>query len=405
MTRYKQFLAQKSNETPSRTIEAARSKKCIFLMTDSLETGGSERQFSLLSRSLSREIFDVELGCLKRTGAFLEGLGEIAEFHLGGSFLTLRAQRARLELARYLRTKTAAIVHSFDFYSNIMLIPTAKWARIPVVIGSQRQIGDRLTWFQSAAQVAVFRMCDRVVCNSQAAAERLARQGLSKSRIVVIPNGLPVSAFAPSPEALPRQPGLIRIAYVARMNDLVKNHRGFLRAAARLASRFPSVEFVLVGDGPLRPGLEEVTTSLGIGARVHFLGERHDMAAILASIDISVLFSVSESMSNVVLEGMAAGIPVVASRVGGNPELIQDRVTGLLVKLGDEEELVDALATLVEQPDLRVEYGRRGKKLAQEKFRMDQITYQYEELYNALLEEKIGRATQIRSRSFGGRTR
>jgi glycosyltransferase involved in cell wall biosynthesis len=374
-------------------------------MTDSLETGGSERQFALLSQSLNRNMFDVDLGCLKRTGAFLEGLDEIAEFHLGGSFFKLRAQRARLELARHLRMKTAAIAHSFDFYSNMMLIPTAKWARVPVVIGSQRQIGDRLSWFQSAAQAAAFRMCDRVVCNSLAAAERLTQRGLSKRRIVVIPNGLPAAAFEPSPEALPRQPGLVRIAYVARMNDLVKNHRGFLRAAAKLASRIPSIEFVLVGDGPLRSGLEELASSLGLGARARFLGERHDMAAILASIDISVLFSESESMPNVVLEGMAAGVPVVASRVGGNPEVVQDGTTGLLVKQGDEEELVEALATLVERPDLRIEYGQRGKKLAQEKFRMDRIACQYEELYNSLLEGKIGRARQIRAGLSDARVR
>jgi len=189
------------------------------------------------------------------------------------------------------------------------------------------------------------------------------------------------------------------------MNDLVKNHRGFLRAAAKLASRIPSIEFVLVGDGPLRSGLEELTSSLGLGARVRFLGERHDMAAILASIDISVLFSVSESMPNVVLEGMAAGVPVVASRVGGNPEVVQDGATGLLVKQGDEEELVEALATLVERPDLRIEYGQRGKKLAQEKFRMDRIACQYEELYNSLLEGKIGRARQIRGRLSDARVR
>jgi len=362
-------------------------------MTNSLETGGSERQFASIAQSLNRDDLRVELGCLKRKGAFLEGLGsEIAEFHLDGSFFNVRARQASLELARHLRAKATDIVHSFDFYSNMMLIPTAKWSGIPVVVGSQRQIGDRLTRFQSAAQAIAFRMCDRVVCNSQAAAERLTHQGLNKAKITVIPTGLPKVAFDSVPAALPRQSGQVRIAYVARMNDSVKNHRGFLQAAARLAYRCPSVEFVFVGDGPLRSGLEKLAANLGLEGRVRFLGERHDMAAILASVDVSVLFSFSESMSNVILEAMAAGVPVVASRVGGNPEVIQDKATGLLVKPGDEGDLVEALATLVEQPQLRFDYGQRGKKLADLNFRMDRIARQYEELYKSLLEEKRGRA-------------
>jgi glycosyltransferase involved in cell wall biosynthesis len=376
---------------------ATASKNRVFLMTNSLETGGSERQFALLSRSLNRDIFDVELGCLIRTGPFLKGLEEIVEFPLGGSFFRLRAQQARVELAHHLRTKAATVAHSFDFYSNMMLIPTAKWNRIPVVIGSQRQIGDRLTRLQSAAQLAAFHTCDRVVCNSLAAAERLSQQGLRKGRITVIPNGLPDAAFAPTQEALPRQTGRLRIAYVARMNDVVKNHRGFLRAAAKLATRFPSVEFVLVGDGPLRQGLEETVAAAGIAEKVLFLGDRQDMAAILASVDISVLFSTTESMPNVVLEGMAAGVPVVASRVGGNSEVVQDGATGFLVPEGDEAALNEALATLIELPNLRKEFGQRGKKFAEENFRIERVAGQYEELYQSLLKEKLGRLKQSSS--------
>lgn len=355
------------------------TKARVFLMTDSLQTGGSERQFVAVAQSLNRDVFDIELGCLQRKGAFLEGLGEISEFTSGGSLYKVRALRTRLQLARHLREKATVLVHSFDFYSNLMLIPTSKLARVQVVIGSQRQIGDRLTWLQSAVQAKAFRMCDRVVCNSRAAAERLIRQGLGEAKVVVIPNGLPEAAFVNAAVALPRQPGRIRIAYVARMNDPVKNHPGFLRAAARLAFRFPFVEFVLVGDGPLRPSLEKMTADLGLQGRAHFLGERHDMEAILASIDISVLFSFSESMSNVVLEAMAAGVPVVTTRVGGNSEVIRDRVTGILVDSGDEEDLVEALATLVEQPNLRAKYGQCGRREAQENFRMDHIARRYED--------------------------
>ena len=105
---------------------------------------------------------------------------------------------------------------------------------------------------------------------------------------------------------------------IARMNAQSKNHKMFLRAAARLCGRFPDVEFVLVGDGPLRPELEREAESLGLKAQVSFLGDRQDIPAVLASLDVCVLPSSSESLSNAILESMAAGVPVVASRVGGN---------------------------------------------------------------------------------------
>jgi glycosyltransferase involved in cell wall biosynthesis len=357
-------------------------------MTDSLETGGTERQFVALARSLEGRVFNTELGCLQRQGAFRDAAGKITEFPTGGSLFSWRAQISRHQLARHLMAKGASVVQSFDFYSNLMLIPAAKWSLIPVVIGSQRQLGDGLTRLQSAAQTVAFHLCDRIVCNSCAAAQKLIQSGLGESKVVVIPNGLPAEAFDRLPPALPRQPGRIRIGYVARMNAPVKNHRGFLRAAARLASRSPSLEFVLVGDGPLRPGLEELSRRLGLGDRIRFLGERHDMTPILASVDISVLFSLSESMPNVILEAMAAGLPVVASRVGGVPEVIRDRETGILVKACDEDELACAMEILVDQPGLRLEYGRRGRQLAQDNFRMEQISRRYEELYTSVLEEK-----------------
>jgi len=117
--------------------------------------------------------------------------------------------------------------------------------------------------------------------------------------------------------ALPPRPGVVRVGLIARMNSPVKNHSVFLRAAARLAPRFPSLEILLVGDGPLRPVLERMTKTLGLVDRVRFLGERQDIPAVLAAMDISVLPSLSESLSKTVLESRAAGKPVVAAHVGG----------------------------------------------------------------------------------------
>ena len=188
--------------TPKSQAEPARS--AVFLMSNSLETGGSERQFAALAHSLDRERFDVRLGCITREGPFLAGLDDVAEFELGGNLYGVQSMRTRGRLVRHLRGNRIAIAHAFDFYTNLTLIPAARWARLPVVIGSQRQLGDLLTWKQERAQAAVLLWCDAVVCNSHAAARRLAELGLKESRLMVIENGLPPESFVETAPAFPR---------------------------------------------------------------------------------------------------------------------------------------------------------------------------------------------------------
>ena len=360
----------------------------VFLMTNTLETGGSERQFLTLSGALDRDKYSVELGCLSRKGALLHELGEIAEFKLGGSLYRWQSLRVRMALLRYLRAQRVTVAHAFDFYTNLVLIPVARFAAVPAVIGSHRQIGDLLSPLQFGAQEAAFRLCDRVVCNSQAAAGRLRDAGIPSHKLVLIPNALPAGAFAEVPPALPHPPGNLRVGMIARMNSPVKNHSLLLRAAARLAATFPTVEFVLAGDGPLRPSLESLAEQCGLGGRVRFLGDRRDVPAVLAALDVSVVPSFSESLSNVIVESMAAGVPVVATRVGGSPEVVRHGETGLLVPPADEDALVEALGNLLSQPELRREWGGRARELARARFGFDQVRKQFEQLYHDVLEEK-----------------
>lgn len=218
-----------------------------------------------------------------------------------------------------------------------------------------------MTRAQFAAQRFAFHFCDRVVCNSKAAAESLVKAGLSRRKIEIIPNGLPEAAFTPVAPAIPKPNGVVRIGMIARMNDRVKNHPAFLRAAARLSPKFSRLEFLLVGDGSLRPGLEKMTRELSLSERVIIAGERQDIPAMLASMDISVLISGSESLSNVILESMAAGVRLVATEVGGNPELISHGQTGFLVPPENDDLLVESLAQLIANPALRAQFSQAGQ--------------------------------------------
>jgi glycosyltransferase involved in cell wall biosynthesis len=359
----------------------------VFLMINTLETGGTERQFVTLSQALDRREFSVQLGCVKRVGPFLDEVNGITEFSPGGSMFRWRSQWARVLLGRHLRQHHTAVAHAFDFYANLMLIPAARAVRVPAVVGSQRQIGDLLSSAQGLAQLAAFRLCDRVVCNSQAAADRLVEQGVARRRVAVIWNGVPVEDFARAKPALPRQPGVVRVGMIARMNTWSKNHKLFLHAAARIAVSFPKAQFVLVGDGPLRGELEQEAQKLGLGERALFLGDRRDVPEVLASLDVSVLPSASESLSNVVIESMATGLPVIASDVGGNPELIGEG-RGVLVHAGSERELAQAIGELMQDAGLRASIGERARKFARENFTIENLRKRHAELYAEVLAEK-----------------
>lgn len=375
---------------------SAATRTGIFLVSNTLEVGGSERQFVALVEALDRGLFDVQPACLRRIGPLVARVPGIAEFPVGGSLFRLQSMRARRAMARRMREAGISIAHAFDFYSNMMLIPAARWAGVPVVVGSHRQIGDLMTRAQFAAQRFVFRFCDRVVCNSKAAAESLQKAGLPTRKVEIIPNGLAEQVFATASPAMPKKPGVVRIGMIARMNDPVKNHPAFLQAAAQLTRKFPNLEFLLVGDGPLRSSLEKMSAELGLGDHVIFAGERHDIPAMLASMDVSVLISGSESLSNVILESMAAGVPVVATNVGGNPELITHGKTGFLVPPGNEAAFVEAVAPLIASPDLRKRFSHAAQDFARANFHMETVWRRYERLYLGILAEKSGKLSQTK---------
>ncbi len=359
----------------------------LFLMINTFETGGSERQFTVLAQNLTPPQFQTHVGCVSHRGPLAHHFPNALQFPLGGSLFGLQSLRTRLNMRRYLRTHHVQVAHAFDFYANLTMIPAARLARVPVVIGSHRQLGDLLTPAQFRAQAATFRWCDAVVCNSQAAGVRLIDVGLSASKIATIGNALPDEAFAPAQPVLAKRAGVLRVGMVARMNHRYKNHSGFLRIAATVHKLLPDVEFVLVGDGPLRAELEREAATLGLSASAIFLGDRQDMPAVLASLDVAVNVSDSESLSNVILEAMAARVPTIAYNVGGNSELLSDR-RGALIPAGDEVKFGDALHQLLVNSDLRLQFGSEALKFAQDNYSLPRVRQRYVDLYLSLLQKK-----------------
>jgi|SoiMethySBSTD1v2_1073268.scaffolds.fasta_scaffold36957_4 glycosyltransferase involved in cell wall biosynthesis len=367
--------------------------KVLELLT-SFQIGGTERQVANLVRGLDSSRFDLRVACLRRFG---ELLGEIeslhvpvTEFRIGGKLYGPKTALEAMRLAQYLRRNRVQIVHTFGLYPNIFAVPVAKMAGVPIVLASIRDQGDILTPLQQRIQRWSCRFADCILVNATAIRERLVEQGYDESRIVVIRNGIrPAhhnrsqdSAEARERWGVPRRARLVVV--LSRLNPM-KGIEYFLDAAGILAARYPDTHFVVAGDGEIRASLQERARNLGIADRVTFTGFRTDIPDLLAEASVSVLPSLSEGLSNTVLESMGAGIPVVATRVGGNPEVVEDGVSGFLVPPRDAGALAQAAGRLLADEPLARRIGQAGMERVARRFSVENSVRQTERIYRQLL--------------------
>ena len=167
-----------------------------------------------------------------------------------------------------------------------------------------------------------------------------------------------------------------------------RGNEQLLEAAALVRQAIPSATLVVVGDGPLRPALEARAQELGLNGSVRFLGAVPQAARLIPHFDVFVLSSVWEGMSNSLLEAMAAGRPVVATRVGGNPEVVVDGETGLLVPPRDARALADATVRLLRDRELARRFGDAGRRRVESQFTLERMVHRMEDLYDDLLARK-----------------
>ena len=376
----------------------------LLKIVPTLLCGGTENQFMTLGTSLSTRRFHVELACLRRLGPFVAEAARrslpLHEYPID----TFRSGRALLQQARLARDivrRRIEIVHAYNFYGNVFAIPPARLAAAPVVIASIRDCGPYLTPMQTRVQRQICRVATRVLVNANSVKDWLLQQGFDPARIVVIPNGVDLARFNQSVDrdAIRRELGLVPgtpiVTVVSRLNEL-KGLEEFLQSAALLAPLFPALRFLVVGEPKLGDDsyltmLTGLACDLGIRDKVFFLGLRSDVPALLASTTISVMPSLNEALSNVLLESMAAGAPTVATRVGGTPEAMVDGVTGLLVPPGEPAAMTKAIKHLLSNPDVATTLGRAARRSIEDRFSVGRMVQATEQLYMNLLAETRAR--------------
>ena len=335
-----------------------------------------ERWFCATRRAPTRLLDDE----LRQAGVRYVSLNRTRRFDL----------RAWWKLLRLLRKERIDVVHAHLFGSNAAGSVLGRLARVPVVIAHEH------TWSFEGAPLqkvvdrqVVGRLADRIIAVSEADRRKMIEiERIPSDRISVIPNGIPPlrhdDADIRQELGIPADAPVVGVVAVVRPQKRLDR---LVRAAALLRTEFPSLRVLVAGDGSpaefhrVRALIEE----LGVGDVVVMLGERSDVSAILRALDVGVLSSDFEGLPLAVIEYMAAGVPVVATAVGGLPELVDDGETGLLVRDLSPEGLAAAIATLLRDRVLARRLGERGREVQQERFSLaatvENVSRLYEELY------------------------
>jgi len=383
-------------------------KPNVLFIIDSFEQGGSERQaMQLLTQLHHSGQCRVRLACLQNRGSLRAeadqlGTGEIHEYALN-SFYDLNFARQLGRLVYFIKEKEIDIVHTHCFYTNIFGMTGSFLAGARGRVTSKGETDGFRTPMQKRAERVAYRLSHRVIANCLVVQNQLIREGVSPAKIIQHYNGLDmerlkVDAGLKREEvlaALGLAPSRRYISIVANLRNPVKDHPMFLRAAARVRAAVPGVGFVIAGEGELMEELREFAKQLEIQNDVFFIGRCDNVANLLFASEIGVLSSKAEGFANAILEYMAAGLPVVATDVGGVREAIADGETGYVVASGDDKKMAEGIIELLNEPGRARSMGELGKLTVAQKFSCDRHLQNTLELYEELLSKPKPAPSQI----------
>ena len=373
-------------------VGPARRIRVVHLAL-TLNIGGLERfVLDLIGRRNAGQ-FSASVLCLEEVGT----LG--GRFASEGIAIEALGWKRKNKLVKYsslltaLRRLAPDVLHTHNPIPHFYGALAARALRIPVVIHTKHGRNDPQVRKVNVMSGLAGRLSNHVVGVSDDAADFAIRiDRIPKSRVMVIRNGTDLRHF-PFAAHCPVDPRAARAICVARLDPL-KDHATLLRAARGVADRHPGFVLDIVGDGPERIALEALAHTLSLEPIVTFHGFSHDVAAMLARADVFVLTSLTEGVSLTLLEAMGVGLPVVATTVGGNPEVVVDGETGLLVPPGSPEAVTEALCRVIEGHDMGPDMGRAGRRRVETEFDLDVVVRKYEALYVSALH---GRANPRRA--------
>ena len=296
-------------------------------------------------------------------------------------------------IRKLIRTEQVDILHSHGYKADIYGYFATRRLGIPITATRHNQRGLRHTLairLYEFFDTLFLRHFNAVAAVSDLIAEELLRAGVAPQKVAVIGNGIDLSRFAGASPTLSEELNKGQGLLIGTAGRLIpqKGIEYFLMAASEVLKEFPSLLFGIVGEGPHRSTLERLIKDLGIERSVVFTGLRADMPNVYASLDVFVLPSLEEGMPMTVLEALASGLPVIATKVGAVTKLVFPNQTGILVRPREAKDLAAALISLIEDPELRVRLGQNGRSLVRNEYSSSVMSQRYLRLYEELLNEK-----------------
>jgi glycosyltransferase involved in cell wall biosynthesis len=359
----------------------------ICFLIDELATAGTETQLLALIRHLDRREFAPSLCLLHGDSPASRALepDDCPVRRLGVGSLCRPSTLMKLRcFARWLRRERIEVLQAYFPDSGYFGMTAAWLAGVPHRIRTRNNIGHWLTPLHQIMGRALNRLTTATVANCRAARSALLEaESPPPDSVVVLENGVDLDRFLAVPPPSPRPPAAPCVGAVANLRP-VKGIDVFIRAAARLTASHPGIYLRVAGEGEARPGLERLATDLGVAGRCSLVGSTADIPDFLGRLDVAVLPSRAEGMSNAVLEYMAAGRPVVATAVGATPELIEHGVHGLLVPPDDDAGLAAAVARLIDDRALACRLAAAARRRAVERFSRGAMVRRFEEFYLCL---------------------
>ncbi len=361
----------------------------ILLMARQLTEGGSERQLTELARSLDRARFTPHVACVDARGSRAADLREagvpILELPLQSlaSFQTLK-MAARLRA--YVQRQGIRLIHAFDPPMNVFASTFGRLSGAKIILTSQRCFEDTIYPPQRKQVRIAHRLANGVVANAEAVRQHLlTAYGLPAKKIRICRNGIDLSRFTGERRHRPPFTAAYPVIGTVCVLRPEKAVHLLLEAFSWIAPPFPQSRLLIVGSGPELESLQQLRTKLGLGDTVHFEPATTDVAPWMRAIDIFVLPSLSEAFSNSIMEAMASGCAVVASNVGGNPELVEHGVTGLLFARNNADDLARQISALIDNPALRDRLAEAGRGRIAAEFSLVESTRRMEAIYDEFL--------------------